>query len=347
MELPRLNVRFANAALCLGCISACAEDVGPCTDADKGRDTALMNGQVVYAGQAMITRACATGCHASTAQGLDRRGVPAGLDFDLLPVSEQDAAGSQDNADGERIVKLKEAQRAGLQRRRDVVFSHRDEIWQQLQDGLMPPRRTFESALSAIFATRDATPCARGKDFTKLEEGLARRALRSWLACGAPIVEANGAMVEKAQAVSTVGYQFPSCEPPDSSSSKPVTLDALLTGSLSSCSGCHPTLSKPDFSSLEQTRATVLESAESVCNDKPYVTPGDPQASFLYDILALDEPGCAHARMPVGGPYLSERELSAVAAWITAGAPVDDSAATGEGDPSLPEDPQDEEPAIP
>lgn len=114
-----------------------------------------------------------------------------------------------------------------------------------------------------------------------------------------------------------VGNQFPVCELTTDTGS-PATLETLFEGSLASCKSCHPALSSPDLSTVEKAAAT-LASTETVCGEKPYLTPGDPDMSFFLDILSSAK--CGHKRMPLGGPYLSAAELKQVSDWIAAGAP--------------------------
>lgn len=318
----RSQQSFLGAVLWLSYGTGCVDDLGTCDPAKLGRDSVLMNSNtVVYAGQAIINKACATGCHASTAKGKDRRGAPEGLDFDLLPVLEEKAAGTRKNAKGDTLVKLKSSQASGLQQRRNIVMSQRDEIWRQVQENLMPPGSSFEALLTSIYTAKDDAPCQRVTPFKKLPDGLARQAFRNWLACGVPIVEAIGEDVSRRQIPGTVGYQFPAC-PPEDMSSEPSTLETLLEGPFGTCSSCHPILSPPDFSSLDRLKTTLLDSTMDACGGKPFITPGDPSASFLYDVLALDNPGCNHTQMPAGGPYLTAAELQRVSDWITAGAPA-------------------------
>ena len=325
---------WRGAALCLSCTFGCGEDVGTCDTTKSGRDAVLVGKTtVVYAGQAIMNRACGTGCHASTATGDARRGAPAGLDFDLLPIMEDDAAGTRTNLKGDTVIKLKSEQLSALRHRQQKVLGERGEIWRQVQENLMPPDNSFEAAITNIFTAKDSTPCTQGDNFNKLPSGFERQVFRNWLACGAPIVEANGDSVSKPQAAGTVGWQFLSCSSA-SASTGPVSLETLLGGPLSTCSACHPIISPPSFSTIDAITTSVLQSKDAACNDKPYVTPGDPDQSFLYDVLALKDPGCGHTRMPQGGPYLSASELMQVSEWIKAGAPATDADLPGSGSDS-------------
>jgi hypothetical protein len=101
-----------------------------------------------------------------------------------------------------------------------------------------------------------------------------------------------------------------------------ITLETLVDTALASCSGCHPGLSEPNLSSVAEIAAAIADGKEPECGGKPYVTPGDPDNSFLLDILTRDIPSCKHERMPLNGPYLSAADLKKVSDWIAAGAPV-------------------------
>ncbi|HZI16482.1 MAG TPA: IPT/TIG domain-containing protein [Myxococcus sp.] len=77
-------------------------------------------------------------------------------------------------------------------------------------------------------------------------------------------------------------------------------------------SGCHGT----GAGGLAFTSARQLWEATK-SSQRPLVVPGAPEQSLLYTKLLPGAPN----RMPVGGPYLDDEGLAAVAAWICAGAP--------------------------
>lgn len=329
--MKRNGIATASIVALFASALGCAENVGVCSGADKGRTPVLVGDTTMYAGQAIVNAACGTGCHASTATGEGRRGVPGGLDFDLRPISEEDAAGTRKNSRGETVVKLRSEQIAGLRARQRTILDHRDAMWSQLQQKLMPPDGRFESVLSTIFGIKSGTSCEKGKAYSKLASGRARETLRDWLACGAPLVESNGVAVEKSRATGTVGHQYPVCEAP-AGEVVTITLTSLIEGPLASCMGCHPGLSPPNLRSVDDAAAAFAPGKKPACGAKPYVTPGDPDSSYLLDILKADDDECKHERMPLGGPYLSTSDLQKVADWITNGAP------TVEGDAPLPSD---------
>lgn len=366
-------------------LSGCGEDVGVCEDPQEGRELVLSGNKVMYGGQAVINKACAVGCHSSSAKGAARNGAPAGLDFDLLPLSE--AAPPPPSASEEELsvarAALKEGESKGeseheaedeskggseeeavesehegaelspgvlaLRKRRFKVISERNFIWEQVKGGLMPPRGRFASfrVLTSIFHTEKSSPCTKGEALTTLDDGESREILRSWLACGAPIVETNEPRPTPSgsEQARIVGGHFQSCEPSDGEGTT-ITLASLLEGPLAGCGGCHGAKgTPPDLSSVEA--ASALLTSKKTCEGKPYVAEGEPEGSFLIDLLRKDEPGCSHSRMPYGGPYLEESAIQRVEAWIRTGAALTE----GEESSSMPASEGDhgsaEEPAEP
>ncbi|MEY4510994.1 MAG: hypothetical protein RLZZ450_3116 [Pseudomonadota bacterium] len=311
------RLQYAGLLVLASFASACAEDVGACTGSLQGRDTVVVNNMVVYGGQAIINRGCTTGCHSSTAAGADRRGVPRGLDFDLNPIDEEDATGTKKSGSA-TILKLKAAQVAGLRARQKKIVEQRNLIWEQVQDGLMPPGGMFDSVMSNIFASSEKTPCKAGKEYSKIPEVQTREVLRNWLACGAPLVETNGSKVDKSSAAGAAGYQYPACvKEPDAV----VTLDTLFKTTLGDCGGCHNSsiTGPPEFASVEVLAASLR--TKSVCAGKRFVVPGKPEDSYMLDLLKGPNPDCMHEQMPKGEP-LSARGIAEVTAWIAAGAPT-------------------------
>src|SRR5688500_7897877 len=77
----------------LSALTAGCNDLGTCDDPARGRRTVKTGSgpdQVMYAGQAIMQRSCATGCHSSKTSGGGRQGAPAGLNFDLAPIESGD-----------------------------------------------------------------------------------------------------------------------------------------------------------------------------------------------------------------------------------------------------------------
>jgi hypothetical protein len=83
-------------------------------------------------GQVVIEKTCAGGrCHASSAKGSNRVGVPAGLNFDVLPSD------------------MSATEIARVTKNEKVVHENADAMWAQVDDGNMPPKnqgRTLSAA---------------------------------------------------------------------------------------------------------------------------------------------------------------------------------------------------------
>lgn len=88
------------------------------------------------------------------------------------------------------------------------------------------------------------------------------------------------------------------------------------------CTTCHPALAKdyPIDLSTEAKAATTLLATKVICNDKPYVTPGDSDKSFLIDVMTMEDPGCDIPRMPEGMDPVSDDDIALVKKWIDDGA---------------------------
>ena len=337
-----MRALFATLMLASLCALGCGDDVGTCSDENKARDPVLSGNVVMFGGQAIVNKSCAGGrCHSSQAKGALRDGAPAGLDFDLVPVSEADADGDEVNDDGDPYVALKPSQLAALRTRQQTVHDRRDAIWELVQDFRMPPpTKEFSSfrALGQILTVSNDAPCEKGKAYKSLLTGESQEVLRNWLACGAPIVESNGSVVAKAETAGQAGWQYPMCEAAGGDGGV-VSLATLLEGPFSSCTTCHPGSGTPDFTTTAKAVQTVVGKSDEACDGKPFVTKGDPEQSYLYDLVSKDDPGCGQLRMPLAGPPLSESELAQVAAWITAGAPTTDAdieTSNQSSDPSAP-----------
>ena len=74
---------------------------------------------------------------------------------------------------------------------------------------------------------------------------------------------------------------------------------------------------------LEPDRAyAMIVNVKSVENASlNRITPGDPANSYLY--RKITGAGITGDRMPQGGPYLSDAQISLVRDWIRRGAPND------------------------
>lgn len=322
--------------------TGCTEDVGDCYQGDGkgGLDTVLAGGHVEYGGQAIINQACATGCHSSTASGKARNGAPAGLDFDLRPIAATSSTESAKNSNGRTYAVLDQAAINGLRERQRKVFSERNNIWTQVRDGLMPPTGMFESfrtVVEMIIDTDEASPCTRGSALKDLESKSTQDILRNWLACQAPIVESYGGPVESNGTAGVAGYQYLSCSSSPSTgdggtgdgggASTGVSFDQVYDDILAgagNCSLCHPGVDDTvDLSTADKAFADLVEDTAAKCGDKPWVVPGDPEGSYLIDLVTLDQPCPSRtsiSRMPKGLMALTSDQVQELRDWITAGA---------------------------
>lgn len=329
-------------ALCASMLAmlaaGCTEDVGDCYQGGtRGLDTVLVSDHVEYAGQAIVNRACATGCHNSTISGAGRNGAPKGLDFDLVPV---DATGAESVKTGDKPAygKLDQAVINGLRERQRKVFSVRNLIWQQVKDGEMPPDgkfASFKTITSTILDSAETSPCSRGTALKELDSKQTQDLLRNWLACQAPIVESYGGPAERNPTAGVAGYQYFECSGvgpvgdggagDGGMSNDVVTFDKIYDTVMTdaTCIGCHPSVDDSiDFSSVDIAYAKLVDDKAAKCGSKPFVTPGKPEDSFFVDLVSLDKPCPSDSkimRMPVG-PELSNAQIQLIRDWITGGA---------------------------
>ena len=96
----------------------------------------------------------------------------------------------------------------------------------------------------------------------------------------------------------------------------------VLTTPTCAVSGCHATPGQSALSldGSEDAVYHALVSAPSSASLLARVSPGSPEASFLYLKLA-DETPPSGVRMPDGAAPLTACEIDAVKSWIAAGAP--------------------------
>lgn len=330
-------VRAVGASLLMLSAAGCEDDLGKC-DETKAR-TLVINGegQALYAGQAVLNDSCAAGqCHSSSAKGSDRQGAPAGLDFDLQPAAVVPPAG--EGGVPSAGLSLNSKQLSNLRANQRIVFDEREEIWEQIQDGLMPPDGIGENYRKAVpggDVTVAGSTCKRGdEDVSPISKGSTKTILRNWLACGAPVVEASNASVpvstlmqDPAGRPGTVGQQMPFCKDCDA----PVTFDELYDNVIAtSCvSGCHTKdVAFGDFviDGIDVAYKVLTEDTggSEDCNGKdvPLVVPGKPEESYIIAKMGgKDAPmlTLCGATMPYGQAVL-ECGVKQMARWIKDGA---------------------------
>ena len=338
------------------------EDLGKC-DETKARALVVNGeGQALYAGQAVMNRSCAAGqCHASAATGSQRQGVPKDLDFDLQPAPIVASGTKGGVASGSAQVDAKAL--STLRKNQRLVFDLRDDIWEQITDGLMPPDGVgadYRKAEPGYDVTVEGSTCKRGADALKpISAASTKSVVRNWLACGAPVVEVSNAAIPVSVLTQkpegrpgTVGQQMPFCQDCDA----PITFDQLYANVLQTCvAGCHTSggsaspdgydgfdLTDIDTAYASLTKAGATGGSEACNTDPaPLIVPGDPAASYLVAKMggSADSPlSLCGVSMPFGQPVL-DCGVRQMIKWIEEGAPEPgkavDGAGAGDGDAGM------------
>lgn len=300
-------------------------DLGSCDDPARGRTTVVIGSQVMYAGQAIMNVSCATGCHSSVTKGEGRRGAPAGLDFDLTPLRPGAVISGPSGVTG---VEVDPVALAGLRARQRKVFDERENIWEQVDQGLMPPGKigeTFTDLMRVVGIKFEPTSKSCTRDTVGYGSfGEQKKVLRSWLACGTPVVETTspdlpfvapagdaGPAEQAAGAYAyagATGYQYPSCSGGSDGDAgvdggdgdggpAATTFDAvyaILEDINNSCLTCHSgrgAMGNFDLGASADTAYMKLVGADmtggaSTCAAKPkYIVPNDPANSYFLTMV--------------------------------------------------------------
>ncbi len=329
-------------------LSSACNDIGTCDDPAQGRKTVTSAGQLMFVGQAILNKSCATGCHSSTAKGAGRQGAPAGLDFDLMPVTNGTLSGTG--------LTLPPDALKGLRSRQRVVHDQRELIWEQVEKGLMPPTNGFEM-LAGIVATMfgtDGKCTAGGQAYTTLSAH--KEEFRQWLACDTPIVEATSDMLSYKPLVAgatpaemaagagyysidkvSVGYQYPSCG--GGAVTGTSFSDVYNTVLKPACAICHlpgGLNTTVDFATEDAAWTSLMgpggtgRAQGCASNMSPYVTPGDPAKSYLLAKMDSTVPMAQRCVDPMPPPMgATTAHVALVKAWIMAGATRTGSAGGG------------------
>lgn len=331
---------LALGAVSLGAasLSGCVPDLGECDEADARRvafidpDDRITNGLPLFEGQALVAMNCASGgfCHTADASAENRRGAPAGLDFNVLTAC--DERGLNSVCRDEDIERLRVDQRK--------THNHRHSIFAQVRDGDMPPgARGREVVDGAPRVFRDD-----GTPLPAIDSSEGRRILQNWLSCGSPVVEATrdpqldptmsptapGDLCDPGLIGDCVVGQTLTQVPPD-----PRWSDIYDTIIGPFCGeSCHSEalpdqlmLSQLDLSTAEMAYGSMvgIPAFGSECSAMgTQIVPMDPDGSLLIQKLEEGDAICGD-RMPVGGPFMPQNFIDAVRTWIAAGA-VDDTA---------------------
>jgi len=320
--------------------TSCTPGVGDCDEDLARTEVTDTEGQLMYAGQALMNRSCARGqCHNSFAEGAQRQGAPSGLDYDL-GLAPADALGVPD-ADAIETLRVN-------QRR---IYDDQEAIWAQVKGGSMPPKgvgEPFRGAPGVKIAEIDSatSSCAGGADLAAITTKESKEILRNWLACGSPVIEVSHPAYSTRMG-GTVGEQVEMCE------SESCTVGGGLPNSfervyaevleVSCTAGCHNPMGispELDFSTPENAYASLVDAPiVDDCPDAPqvFVEASNPEGSYLLHKMvdpSLIDPQICGNTMPLGQGALSAcTEL--VRAWIAEGAPnlgESDTGGDGPGD---------------
>lgn len=305
--------------------AACTPALGVCDEAEGEQLVVDGEGRIMYAGQALLNGSCGAGrCHSEAAEGEDRVGVPAGFDL-ALPVGTVDNLGRPEADFLER-----------LEANYTTVRSHRADIWREVHRGTMPP---YDEDVDGIapggyrYVTFELGRCTFGEPLEAVNTSAGRRALRSWLACGAPVAEASDPALPRIND-GELGLRAPVCEDDSTGTGDLFTrvYDDVLA--VNCVIGCHTPggtnaeldLSTPALAYMALTTQDPTEDDEcGVTIATAMVDTADPSRSYLLHKLGdqtipIAERSICGKVMPSGQPYLM-RGTAAVRAWIEAGAP--------------------------
>lgn len=78
---------------------------------------------------------------------------------------------------------------------------------------------------------------------------------------------------------------------------------------------CHGGTLFPPNLVMAGVESRLINVEASVCPDKIYVVPGDPEGSFLYEKITQAMPTCG-VQMPSGADALSATQISCIESWI-------------------------------
>ena len=272
-------------------LAACKDDLGAC---DESAAQALVfdeRNRVATAGQALTHDGCGSGafCHSAEARGANRKGVPKGLDFDMLP------------------------EPTGWKTLREL----RESLWDTVDERTMPPpgkakRLVRDSGWSYDYprgAAPDRLPSITSKE--------GREIFRNWLSCGAPTVrETNLVLPDAGGSPPDAGGPLDS-GPKQGPDWSEIYRDLIAPSCVTGCHTPGGQYAQLDLSELCSAYAALLATAP--CG-QARVVPGD-ESSLLVQILEDAQPGCNSARrMPLVPPYFGPEDQGRVAAWVASGA---------------------------
>lgn len=245
-------------------LAGCQPDLAECATATQADNVVFLEGSgtPMFAGQALLFVGCASGtCHDSTADGVERAGAPAGLNFDVDPACERgvDCAEVPDNF--ERLM------RSGGKVR---SFDH--DILRTLEDGSMPPRRLASDV--TVFGSFEDGVLADPLPPINTPEG--RAIVSEWLGCGSrvievereiedPMREAPGQRCDDDAGGAFCAYAAP-IDPPDPQWAGETGIYRRVIQNLG-CLSCHRDDGNPNWGPDEQELDLCLSSPDPASGD--------------------------------------------------------------------------------
>ncbi|HEX2679362.1 MAG TPA: hypothetical protein VHM19_22075 [Polyangiales bacterium] len=294
-------------------LAGCSADLGECKPADAKKLVYTPDGLPYYEGQAVVFQSCAGAfCHAAGAKNAARRGVPHGLNFDVVPLSAM-------STESDLSVLT-----SGVKRVRDGA----SDMYELVDSGEMPPGDAGK---------RDALPWKQLVNGALVDYALpgagssqGKEILRNWLACDAPVVasamDAPAALQPKASFLGDVVAPAQTKIDPTFTG----VYQAVLSGTCKLChnpNGGYADQQALDFSTADLAYSSLVDKApfmgaKGKCSSHTgkLVIPGDCQNSLLYQKLNPAATGLCGDPMPLGGQPVSAAALDAVCMWITMGA---------------------------
>ncbi len=312
--------------------------LGQCDLAEAETVVFDQGGTPAFAGEALVLESCSS-CHSAGAEGVARRGAPAGLDFTLGALPPGDDGPVRFGEESPEQLRTLDA----LGQARTTIFDHRFAMYDTVADGSMPPRNSDLPRRGYTFA--DGTP------LPSIQSVAGQEIYRGWLACNGPIVARLGRPSESEagqRCDDDTGVEAPvgACVIPRPGDEEPIDpswpaiRDMVFSNSRGGCllGPCHGATSQTgaelildidDPTPLIGASAGSAEGAQCSDSGLPIVMPGSPEDSLLYDKL-LRLPGAEQctgdvaqttcgAEMPPQGGTISRigcNGLAAVREWI-------------------------------
>lgn len=254
-------------------------EVDECDQAAAEEVVFSQSGLVATKGQALLHDTCGNGafCHSSAAKGSDRHGVQAELNFDMLPTP------------------------AGWPK----VMENREQIWEAVVDGDMPPAESGKQVLGDGEWMFDYRRPEGADKLAPLSTREGKAALRNWLACGGPLVS----QTQLPQWVRLSGGPMPDAKDFDA------IYETILKPSCATA-GCHNMSAAGELRMLDACSTYEALMKAGPCG-KPRVKAGDT-ASFLLNKIGGGKVECGSPMPPTGA--LPVNSVMAIRAWVAAGA---------------------------